>query len=241
MDAKLHKLYQDVQESHWWFQVRDNLLKDIALKYWKPGSKVLDFGSNYGHAVKILDNMGFDTWGVDVSEEAIRHGRAQNISNLILDREKKFLPESFDVIISLDVMEHIKDDNAAFQYISSLLKPGGVIVIQVPAFMFLWGVQDEVSHHFRRYTLPILLNTANKAGKFQIIKKSYFNTFLFLPIAGFRLFCRFFNIKSRDSDLNINNKYIGKMFYLIFDLERRLLKYVNLPFGVSALIILKKI
>ncbi len=240
MDAKLYKLYKEVQETHWWFKVRDNLLKDIAVKYFENKSLVLDFGCNYGHGVRILNNMGFDTWGLDVSEDAIKYGRAQGIPNLVLDKDKNFLPESFDVVISLDVIEHIEDDKEALEYITSLLKPGGIIVIMVPAFAFLWGVQDEISHHFRRYTIPQLQNLAKQAGDFEIVKKSYFNTFLFLPIAGLRLISLFLKIKSRDSDLNINNKFIGRVFYWIFDLERRLLRYINFPFGVSALLILRK-
>ena len=240
MDLKCHKMYQEFQESHWWFRVRDNLLKDIAKKYWKPNSHVLDFGCNYGSAVKMLNDLGYDTFGVDVSEYAIEHGRSNNIKNIFVDKEKVFPPESFDAVISLDVLEHIEDDKSAFARINSILKPGGIIVVMVPTFMFLWGVQDETAQHFRRYTLPGLIKVSSQAGNFEIIKKSYFNTFLFLPIAVFRLISRLFNIKSRDSDNDINNRFLNAIFFQVFDLERKLLRYVDLPFGVSALLILRK-
>lgn len=240
MDIKLHKQYQKVQETHWWFRVRGNLLKDTAKKYLKPGGSVLDFGCNYGHTTKLLQDRGFNTFGIDISEEAIGYGRSLGISNIFLESEKSFPINSFDATISLDVLEHIKDDKNAFAHIVSVVKRGGIIVIMVPAYMFLWGVQDEISHHFRRYTLKGLIDLSKQVGDFEIVRKSYFNTLLFIPIALIRLFSNLFNLKSRDSDLDINNTFLNKLFFLIFDFERKILKYFNLPFGVSILLILRK-
>jgi SAM-dependent methyltransferase len=240
MDIKLHKQYQKVQESHWWFMVRDNLLKDIAKKYFEQNGLVLDFGCNYGHTTRLLQDWKFKASGTDISEEAIKYGRSIGISNIFLDSEKSFLPNSFDAVISLDVLEHIEDDKNAFAHIVSVVKPGGIIVIMVPAFMFLWGINDEISQHFRRYTLDGLIKLTKQVGNFEIVKKSYFNTLLFFPIALVRLFSNLFNLKSRDSDLEINNKFINKLFFYIFDFERKILKYFNLPIGVSILLILKK-
>ena len=76
MDIKLHKQHQSVQGSHWWFRVKDNILKDLAEKYFKVGDSVLDFGCNYGHSVKMLKDLGFSAAGVDVSEEAINFGNS---------------------------------------------------------------------------------------------------------------------------------------------------------------------
>lgn len=240
MDIKLHRQYQKVQESHWWFRVRDNILKDIAKKYFKPNGSVFDFGCNYGHTVKLLQNFGFNACGVDVSKEAIEYGRSLDIPNIFLESEKSFPANYFDAVISLDVLEHIKDDKKAFSYISSIVKPGGIIVIMVPAFMFLWGINDEISHHFRRYTLGELIKLTKQVGNFEIIKKSYFNTLLFIPIALVRFLSNLLNIKSRDSDLEINNTFLNRLFFYIFDFERKLLNYIKFPFGVSALLVLRK-
>lgn len=240
MDIKLHKQYQKVQESHWWFRVRDNLLKDIAQKYFKSKGLILDFGCNYGHSTKLLQNAGFDALGTDISTEAIEYGRSLGILNIFLDSEKSFSANHFDAAISLDVLEHIKDDKGAFAHVASVVKPGGVIVIMVPAYMFLWGVQDEISHHFRRYTLAELIKLVGQVGNFDIVKKSYFNTLLFIPIALVRIFSNLFNLKQRDSDLNLNGPFLNKLLFYIFDFERKMLSYFNLPFGVSILLILRK-
>lgn len=240
MDIRLHKQYQKVQEDHWWFKVRDSILKDITQKYFKPNSLILDFGCNYGHTTRLLRSLGYDAYGVDISEEAIKYGRSLGIENIFLESEKSFSENYFNAVVSLDVLEHIEDDQKAFDHIASIIKPGGIIVIMVPAFMFLWGAHDEISHHFRRYTLGELVGLSKRVGDFEIIKKSYFNTFLFIPIALIRLFSNLFNFKSRDSDLEINNVFLNKLFFYIFDFERKLLKYLIFPFGVSVLLVLKK-
>jgi len=240
MDIKLHKQHQSVQGSHWWFRVKDNILKDLAEKYFKVGDSVLDFGCNYGHSVKMLKDLGFSAAGVDVSEEAINFGNSINISDIYLFPQKTFSPNQFDAVISLDVLEHIEDDKEALSYIYKVLKPRGYVVIMVPAFMFMWGLQDVISHHYRRYTLPVLTALAEETGGFEVVRKTYFNTFLFFPIAFVRLLAKIFPPKSRDSDLSINNSFLNNLFFHIFDFERRLLKHTNFPFGVSALIILKK-
>lgn len=239
MDIKLHKQHQDLQGSHWWFRVKDNFLKDVAEKYFKNGT-ILDFGCNYGHSVKLLNDLGYHAEGLDVSSEAINFGKSIGIKNIYLESEKTFSQNFFDAAIALDVLEHIEDDKAALSYIKSLVKPGGYIVIMVPAFMFMWGLQDVISQHYRRYTLPMLNDLVNEIGGLEVVRKTYFNFFLFLPIAILRLLAKFFPQKERDSDLNINNKFLNFIFFNIFDFERKIMKYINFPFGVSAVIVLRK-
>ena len=89
-------------------------------------------------------------------------------------------------MIALDVIEHIKDDEEALKEIYRVLKPQGMAIIAVPAFMFLWGVTDVISHHYRRYTLSELRKKIENR-RFSIIRSSYFNTFLFPFIALVRL------------------------------------------------------
>ncbi len=240
MDIRLHKKYQELQESHWWFMVRDNLLMDLVFKNIKKGSLVMDFGCNYGHAVKLLGDKGYESFGVDVSREAVNYGRSININDISLISEKDIQNNSLDAVISMDVLEHIDNDKETLEYIWSKLKPGGLMIVTVPAFMFLWGVQDEISHHFRRYKLSELLYLAGEVGDFEIVKKTYFNSFLFMPVAIIRVLSKLFKLKSRNSDLDINSVFLNKIFFKIFDLERRLLKYINFPFGVSALLVLRK-
>jgi SAM-dependent methyltransferase len=148
---------------------------------------------------------------------------------------------TFDAVLALDVLEHLENENWALKELNRVLKPGGVAIVMVPAFMFLWGVQDEVSQHFRRYDQKMLKSAIVKSASWNIVRISYFNFFLFFPIALVRVGSRLLGLKSRrQSDFDINGKLMNNLFYLIFNTERKILKLLNYPFGVSILTVLKK-
>ena len=259
MEEDFYKTYFEVEKEHWWFSVRRNIIFSLFEKYKVPKTaKVFDFGCGSGYLVGELQRMGYDASGSDTSREAIEFGRQRGIKN-IEEVKPAEMPQNgnFDVVLALDVIEHIKDDREAIRGLERALKPGGMLIITVPAYQWMWGVQDEVAHHFRRYNMGSLLEristdleprittdnqwkSVEKNPRLSVIRKTYFNTFLFLPIATVRLFSKFFGLKERESDFDINNKLTNSIFYSIFNLEAKLLKFMNFPFGVSILLILKK-
>jgi SAM-dependent methyltransferase len=136
------------------------------------------------------------------------------------------------------VLEHLPDDNVGIQEIHRVLKKGGIAIIFVPTFQSLWGITDEVSMHYRRYRLPGLKNKFIDR-KFEIVRSSYFNTFLFLPIAVVRLAVRFFNIRIT-SEAETGNGIVNIILYNIFNTERRYLRSLDFPFGISGMIVAQK-
>lgn len=138
------------------------------------------------------------------------------------------------------MLEHLEDEEWALKEIERILKPNGIFVVMVPAYMFLWGVQDEVAHHYRRYTKGSLLKVVRDKTKLKTVRSSYFNTFLFAPIAIVRLVSRLFNIKGRESDFDLNSPMLNKILFSIFNFERKILKKISFPFGVSILALFKK-
>ena len=145
----------------------------------------------------------------------------------------------FDVCICMDVIEHNKSADILVNELGRVVKRGGIIVVTVPAMQFLWGPHDKKLGHYKRYKKEEL----NKLfmNEFNILKLSYFNFLLFLPIFLLRKIFNFFPelLKNRD-ELDINNKFLNKVLYKIFSLESYLLKYINLPFGVSLIIVARK-
>ena len=120
-----------------------------------------------------------------------------------------------------------------------VLAPGGVVIIMVPALMILWGLQDEVAHHFRRYSgRPELKRLIESAG-LQIKRLTYFNSFLFLPILLVRRWQKIFPAR-RLSDFDLNNRFSNFLLRQIFLLEVKLLKITNFFFGVSLLAVATK-
>lgn len=226
--------------SHWWYRVRREIVKNIFEKYFQKNDlKIFDVGCGTGALMKELKFYG-EVYGLDFSDKAIEFCRQRGEKNLILGSINKipFEDNFFDVVISLDVLEHVEDDIGAISEIKRVLKKGGISIVFVPAFMFLWSKTDELSCHLRRYTLLNLKKKISGEGLF-ILRSSYFNTFLFLPIFMVRLLVRLFKIKI-NNEIDMGSKFMNGVFYKIFHIESILLRYINFPFGVSIMVISKK-
>lgn len=242
MEKSYYKNYFVLEREHWFFKVRKKILIFFVRKYVKLGSKIFDFGCGSGYLVGELQKMGYDASGMDVSSEAIEFGLSKGIRNLSVVRGSEIRPPEggFDLILALDVIEHTEDDMETTRDLKRALKQGGMAIITVPAYQWMWGVQDEVAHHFRRYTMSSLIDVIKRSGDFKIVHKTYFNALLFAPIAIVRIFSKWFNLKDRESDFEIDNRVLSALFYFIFNIETWLLKFINFPFGVSVLVVLEK-
>jgi ubiquinone/menaquinone biosynthesis C-methylase UbiE len=233
-------IYQQ-ELNHWWYRVRRKIVRDLLenVGMWKGGLKILDVGCGAGAQLLELTACG-EVYGLDFSEKAVEYCRSRKLENVkIGDITKISHPsDTFDVAIALDVIEHVEDDTKALSEIYRVLKPGGYAIIFVPAFMFLWGVTDDVSHHFRRYTISELKHKLTQQ-KFEVVRSSYFNSFLFPPILFVRWMVRLFRLPMKSED-GSPGKLMNNLFYRMFLLESACLKHVNFPFGVSAVTVIRK-
>jgi SAM-dependent methyltransferase len=241
MHLKLYETYRQIEQEHWWFVGRREILFDVLKKHLSPTAKILDVGCNTGVLVGKLQERGIDAYGTDLSEEAIAYGKERGTKKLFVatGESQPFADATFDAVMALDVIEHIDDDCGALKEMRRVLKPGGILIIKVPAFKFLWGLQDEVAHHKRRYTRPMLTSLIKNIG-FDIVRATYFNTFLFLPITLVRMIQKIVPPK-RSSDFDLNNPFVNTILTKVFVLESRLLRHTNMPFGISLLVIAQKI
>jgi|SRR3989344_3658183 len=234
----------DAQDEHWWLVVRRKIVKDLLGRFipHKNDSKILDFGCSSGEFVRYIQNLNYNVSGCDVSIEAIEKGQQKGISNLsvVQNNHLDYSSESFDVVLALDVIEHLEEEGPAIKEIHRVLKRGGLFIIFVPAYQFLWGIEDETSHHYRRYSSRSLLKVIQNSANFVVVKKSYFNTFLFLPIAFVKILGRMIKTSNRKSDLELNNSFLNYLFFHIFNFERKLLGRLSFPFGASLLLVLRK-
>lgn len=240
-DNHYETLYR-TESGHWWYKTRRKIIRHILKKHrsiFGDEIKILDVGCGAGLLLKEMESFGV-CYGIDVSQKAVDFCKKRGIKNIqVADAARIPYPDNtFDVVVALDVIEHIENDEEAVREVYRVLKPRGVAIIAVPAFMFLWGVTDVVSHHHRRYTLPELRRKI-KSANFSIIRASYFNTFLFPFIALARLAARWLRapMKSENSE---GKGLINSVLFLIFYAESILFRYVNLPFGVSAMVICRK-
>jgi SAM-dependent methyltransferase len=147
---------------------------------------------------------------------------------------------AYAVVTMLDVLEHLEDDVAALREVARILRPGGIVLITVPAFSFLWSRHDELAHHYRRYRRFELCRRLREAGlEPQFV--SYFNFFLFPAIALVRLATKALGIRKEGSDFAATPVLLNGVLGALFGAERFLLRFMPLPFGVSVLAVAKKI
>jgi SAM-dependent methyltransferase len=138
----------------------------------------------------------------------------------------------------MDVLEHVNNDVDGISEFYRVLKKGGNLILTAPAFNFLWGIQDIVTGHKRRYSRKEITNKLKAAG-FDILKSSYFNFFLFFPILFARRLIHLLKFKI-ESENRINFPLLNYFLKIIFSLEPYLLRYISFPFGVSIFCVARK-
>ena len=244
MQQHTYAIMNRVEDSHWWYVGRRAILESFLEKIVQnPKSKVqspklLDVGCGTGGNLEMLEKFGAAE-GVDVSDDALEFCRSKNLTvHKGLAEKLPFEDESFDVVTALDVVEHLDDDIAGLAEMFRVLKTGGKTLIFVPAFMWLWGVQDDVSNHRIRYTKKQIIERLEKAG-FAIERATYANWTFFAPILGGRTLMRITKIKP-ESENNVNVSALNGVFGKLFGAERFWLKNFNFPFGVSIVVVARK-
>lgn len=245
MKQDFYATYFDVEKTHWLMRGRRAIvLNTLAQASVASGASVLDFGCGSGLTVSVLAEAGYAAEGVDFSQEAIAFGTQKGIGGLAVVSSEKlpYSDASFDAITCMDVLEHLQDEQPVLAEMRRVLKPGGVLIVMVPAYMWLWGQQDEVAHHYRRYTLGRLIEVVRQERLLPLVRRSYFNTFLFPLVALVRAGSWIAGLKPRrESDFDLNNPVLNVVFGAVFSLERILLRWFNLPFGVSILLVARNI
>ena len=232
-----------IEQSHWWYTGRRKILasfvEDICRRVTDRRPRILDVGCGTGANLLMLSKYG-DAEGVDVSEDALAFCRERGLENVKLGAAEQ-LPyddDTFDLVTALDVVEHLDDDLAGLREMRRVLRPGGRVLLFVPTFMFLWGLQDDVSNHRRRYRMPELGRVLKQAG-FEIERTTYANITFFMPILAMRKLMRLTGIKA-ESENNINVSAFNGMLGRMLGAESFVLRYMNIPFGVSGLCVARK-
>ena len=230
----------EVEETHWWYVGRRRLLAsfvaDIREKLNKPQLEILDLGCGTGANLKMLERFG-QADGLDLSEQAVEFCKQRGLAGVRLGaaEDLPFENATYDLVTALDVLEHLDDDAGGLTEIRRVLRPSGRTLIFVPAFMFLWGVQDDVSEHRRRYTRRELKAAIEKAGlKVELL--SYANFTFFFPVLIVRTLMRLFRIRT-ETEYGINIPLLNKFFAGLFYAERFFIRRTGLPFGVSLICI----
>ena len=238
MDRAFYAEYNQIETTHWWFQGRHRIFRELLDERLRgrPAAHLLDVGCGTGVMMGQLEPYGAPV-GIDLEAEALGYCRERGCDRLAQGSADAlpFADGTFDLVTALDVVEHLDEDVRTLAELRRVCRPDGWVLITVPAYEFLWGVQDEISHHRRRYTRRTLAERLTAAG-LRTDVLTYFNTFLFPVIAGVRVGRRAAGRPGRESDFTMTKPGLANtMLAKLFAAEAPLIRSVGLPFGVSIL------
>ena len=241
MNKGMYEYLLENEGRNWWnvgkYACAIRILRKIAVG--KP--KLLELGSSFGSLSNICDTFT-DSFALDYHFDVLKTGKYRR--SICGDATK--IPvknERFDIIVALDLLEHLENDSMCIQEVIRVLRPKGKLFLLVPAYPALWSDMDEIANHYRRYTPKTLKGLLSSYPNIKIIKFTHFNSFLFIPILAIRLCQRFlksiFKTISTES-ISIPPEPINYILKQIFLFEGLFVYHLNFPLGVSLIAIVEK-
>ncbi len=230
-------ILSEAEHTHWWYQARRAITERV---FWEKlpakNLKILSVGCGTGAELEHIQQFG-NVVGVDIDPQVVSFCRAKGFEVIEADiLSTQLPPESFDVVVAMDVLEHIQEDYKALERLVYAVKKGGLLLITVPALECLWSSFDEEGDfpHVRRYTKKSLTDLI-RSQSLQIKKLSYYNSFLF-PIA---YLMRKSN-KSFASQMAGIPNWQNTLLRSVFSAEKYFLPRLSFPIGVSLIGIFQK-
>ncbi|HYC31687.1 MAG TPA: class I SAM-dependent methyltransferase [Gemmatimonadales bacterium] len=243
MDQGLLASFATIERTHWWFTARREILQSVTERYVRDGGRILDVGCGTGYFIESLRDR-YEVHGVDPSPIAVRLCRERGLDQVRLGSAyqlERCDDRGFDAVYFLDVIEHLDDDVLALREAIRVLEPGGVVVVTVPAFMFLWSDHDVVNEHRRRYRRSQLEKVLRSVG-LTVERLTYFNFYLFSLATMERVTSRVTRRRS-SKELTMPPALINRLMGETFRLERERVadaKALPFPFGLSLLAVGRK-
>ena len=242
------------EDEHAWFAGRTRaILKYLDAELGTNGAastrRVLDLGGGAGNMAHHLAHYG-EVTSIEYNPRPIPIAQQRGVMTAQGSGDALPFPDAtFDLVALLDTVEHIPDELGVFAECARVLKPGGVLLVTVPAYMWLWSYNDAINAHQRRYTADELRLKLELSG-LRVSRISYNNFFLFPAVAGIR-FLRPYNpgLKSPhldaaaevyQVDMEPIPEPVNTILHGIYWLEAEILARVAFPFGISILCAARK-
>lgn len=249
VDIDYYAQYFAFEQNDWWFEARRRIVLDLIASH-KTGSRdhrsILDAGCGTGITLGYVGRFG-RTFGVDNEMVALKFCRSRNAKRLTCApiENLPYADDSFDIVTCLDVIEHIEDDHIAISEIARVTRPGGILILTVPAFQIFWSDHDVINHHKRRYRRTQIRRLL--ARDFEIDLLSHYNTLLFPLAVLVRMLKRVEMMiwPAAMRKVKAENTYLPRsingLFSWIFGSEVFWLKRGSLPIGLSIICVAHKI
>jgi len=251
VESSLYDEYVRIEDSHWWFRGRQTIIATVLRPYLNPPARIIDIGSGGGAVAQALLAFGSVTaCDIDVRCAASVARRPGMTFAYGTAEAVPFPAASFDLVTAFDVIEHLDDDVKALREMARVARPEGLVAVTVPAYRWMWGRQDDISHHRRRYSGRSLKQAIVAAGLIPR-RLTAFNTVLFPGIAAIRVTRRAVerlaggrrgsNLADLQSDFSMTKPgLLNDLLAATFSAEAAALRWVDLPVGVSLLAIAQR-
>ncbi len=241
MERAVFDRMAELDQDHWWFLARRRILKALIERVVQPPKKarILEVGCGTGHNLAMLKAFGrIEASELDRCARALANKRHRGkVKEARLPDLSMFERNGFDLIALLDVLEHVPDDLASLRAIHMRLKPGGALLLTVPANAWMWSAHDAAHHHFRRYSKKRLEELFLRSG-LEVQLLSYFNALLFPLVAAARVVGKITGKQSADDKLP--SAPVNAVLNKVFGLEAGLIGRVPMPFGVSLVAVARR-
>lgn len=241
--------YYQIEDMSFWFNHRNDCIKDVVRKY-NNNRFFFDIGGGNGFVAKGLEDAGIPTALLDPGVKGCINAKNRKLKHIICStlEDARFPASSMESIGLFDVVEHIEDDRAFLKNIHQILQPGGMVFLTVPAYSFLWSVEDMDAGHYRRYTLSQMERRLKDIG-FTLVYSTYIFSLLPIPVFLLRTLPSKLGFYKKPAELNelksshsVRNGFLSKIIDKLWKCELKWIqKGRKIPFGGSCLVVAKKL
>jgi SAM-dependent methyltransferase len=234
MEEEAYREMYVQEDVHWWFRGRRDVIWALLHRAQLPAKvRLLDAGCGTGRNLVEFGSLG-SAAGVDPSADAVAfcHDRGLDDVRQAGIEALPFGPDEFELVLALDVLEHVEDDLGALVELRRVASSEGLLLITVPAYQWLWTEHDVQLHHVRRYTLPALRGRVLDAG-WGLVHATYFNS-LALPLVAAARVAERKSSRTGRTDLDRTPAALNGVLELPMKFEAWMIRHgAHLPAGVS--------
>jgi len=216
---------------YWWHRVRRHNLYRLLSTKQEPGSRLLEIGCGTGANLRERSSRWTPTVGIDLELRALAYCRDLLAVQADALAALPFADTTFDVVVLLDVLEHLADPGFLVREMSRVLSPGGAAVIMVPAGPELWSYWDEMHGHQQRYTKTTLTSVFGEGWRPEALEYSF--SWMYPVVWGFRRFMQRRRRPPTHSDFIEIPRVLNALQVLLGRIEGRVQKYFSVPFGTT--------